>query len=89
MGGSKTLPQRLKTLLQKNKRPLCAFVGVTVLAYAGSLIPPRIGISPTPSVGYHVFYCKRHFSPSEVKKGTLVSILVYIPLSSSQTTSPA
>jgi len=79
MGGSKTLPQRLKNLLQKNKKTLCAFVGVAVLAFVGSLIPPRIAISPTPSVGYHVFYCKRHFSPSEIKKGTLVSILAYIP----------
>ena len=79
---------RLKTLLRKlfpvqnhTKRSVASLLiaGVT-LFYTGWMIPKRISISPTPSVGHYVFLYKRHFKRSDIKKGALVVVPLYTKL---------
>lgn len=61
-----------------NKQEIfCMLVGYCCLVYAGSVIPERISVSPTDSVGAHVFFYKRNFKPSEIHEDTLVVVPLY------------
>jgi len=59
---------------------VCTLVGFLALIYLGSVIPRRISISPTPSIGHYVFLYKRHFKPSDIRKGSLVVVPLYTKL---------
>ena len=62
---------------QNKKQVLCTLTGFLALIYLGSVIPRRISISPTPSIGHYVFLYKRHFKPSDIEKGSLVVVPLY------------
>ena len=78
----KTLPRKVfkKTPRQTGKSLACLALGFLALCYTGWLIPQRISLSPTPSVGHYVFLYKKHFKPSDVRKGSLVVVPLYTKL---------
>jgi type IV secretory pathway protease TraF len=63
-----------------NKKTLYALAGYLCLFYLGTIIPERISISPTDSVGAHVFLYKKDFRPSDLCKGDLVVVPLYTKL---------
>ncbi|RKY68854.1 MAG: hypothetical protein DRQ02_02960 [Candidatus Latescibacterota bacterium] len=74
------LRRLLPTQKHTKKSLVCLLIGFLALFYAGWIIPKRISISPTPSVGHYIFLYKRHFKPSDIKKHTLVVIPLYTKL---------
>ncbi|MFH1675356.1 MAG: signal peptidase I [Pseudomonadota bacterium] len=62
------------------KKGLCLLAGILTLSFAGAVIPGRLAISPTNSVGYRLFYHKPRFEPSSLKKGVFVLFDVYTRL---------
>lgn len=75
--------ERLKIILRKTlakydrRSSLCLLLGMVTLFYTGWMIPKRISISPTPSVGHYIFLYKRNFKPSDIKKESLVVVPLY------------
>jgi signal peptidase I len=70
-----------QTLIRRfNKKILCALAGYLCLFYLGFIIPERISISPTDSVGAHVFLYKDNFRQSDLRKGLLVVVPLYTKL---------
>ena len=69
-----------KTKKMSVKNALCIVFGLGALIYAGAVIPSRLSISTTNSVGYHFFYCKKKFKTKELKKDTMVIIPLYTKL---------
>ena len=59
------------------KKIICALVGYLSFFYAGYVIPAKISLSPTDSVGAHVFFYKQHYKPSDLRKDTLVVMPFY------------
>ena len=49
-------------------------IGYCSLFYDGYSIPGKISLSPTDSVGAHVFFYKQHYKSSEIHKETLVVV---------------
>jgi conjugal transfer pilin signal peptidase TrbI len=70
-----------KTFLREfnlnRKKVCCVLVGYVILAYAGYMIPQKISISPTDSVGAHVFFYKRNFDSSDLQANSLVVVPLY------------
>ena len=66
--------------LKFGKKIIWPLAGYFCLVYLGFLIPARISISPTDSVGAHVFLYKKHFKPSDLRKGTMVVVPMYTKL---------
>lgn len=62
------------------KKRLSLLAGILALSFAGAVIPGRLAISPTNSVGYRLFYHKPHFEPSSLKKGAFVLFDVHTRL---------
>ena len=58
----------------------CLLAGFLILSFAGAVIPRRLSISPSRSVGYRLFYYKPQFKPSSLKKDTFVLFDVYTKL---------
>ena len=52
-------------------------IGIAALCYVGTMIPRNISLSPTDSVGAHVFFLKKHFKKSDLKEGALVILPFY------------
>ena len=69
---------RSKTI--DNKKIICLIIGFLTLFYLGSIIPRRISISPTESVGHYIFLYKTRFDPQRLKKDTLVVVPFYTKL---------
>ncbi|MDA8404382.1 MAG: S26 family signal peptidase [Desulfobacteraceae bacterium] len=67
----------IRTHNLNRKKVICILAGYLSLAYAGYVIPERISISPTDSVGAHVFFYKRHYKLSDLHKDALVVIPLY------------
>ena len=82
MGKFKILPRKFLENIrnQTGRRLACSFVGFLVLVYTGWVIPRKISISPTPSVGHYVFLYKKHFKVSDIRKGSLVVVPLYTRL---------
>jgi len=82
VGKFKILPRKFfENISRQTGRSLaCSFVGFLVLVYTGWVIPQRISISPTPSVGHYVFLYKRHFKISDIRKGALVVVPLFTRL---------
>ena len=59
------------------KRVLGLVVGISAIGYAGASIPAKISISPTNSVGYHIFFYKKNFRKCDLKKDTMVVVPLY------------
>lgn len=59
------------------KKFICAIVGYLSFFYAGYVIPAKISLSPTDSVGAHVFFYKQHYKPSDFRKDALVVMPFY------------
>ncbi len=55
-------------------------IGMAAIVYAGASIPAKISISPTNSVGYHLFFYKKNFKKSDLKKDTMVVVPLYTRL---------
>ena len=72
------LLKRIKPL--KTKHLFCFVIGISAITYAGASIPAKISISPTESVGYHLFFYKKNFRKSDLKKDTLVVVPLYTRL---------
>lgn len=80
--------EKFKIILRKlfptqkhtKKSLVCLLIGSLALFYTGWIIPKRISISPTPSVGYHFFLYKKNFKPSDIKKGAMVVVPLYTKL---------
>ena len=66
---------RIRSL--NRKKIICILAGYLSIAYAGIIIPERISISPTDSVGAHVFYYKQHFKRTDIHKDALVVVPLY------------
>jgi type IV secretory pathway protease TraF len=66
--------------LSKPKEIFCFLLSIAALSYAGAVIPGRLSISPSNSVGHRVFYYKPHFEASELKEGTYVLFDIYTKL---------
>ena len=62
------------------KRSLSLLAGFLVLSFAGAVIPGRLSISLSNSVGHRLFYYKPQFKPSSLKKDTFVLFDVYTKL---------
>ena len=70
-----------RTLIRKfNRKTVCVLVGYLALVYVGTIIPQRLSVSPTDSVGAHVFLYKKHFRSSDLHKGSLVVVPLYTKL---------
>lgn len=54
--------------------------GYLSLFYLGTIIPEKISVSPTDSVGAHVFLYKKNFKTTDLRKGSLVVIPMYTRL---------
>ncbi|MFV9690110.1 MAG: S26 family signal peptidase [Desulfobacteria bacterium] len=54
--------------------------GFTVLAFAGAAIPGRLVFSQTESVGYRLFWHKKHFELTDLQKDTFVLFDMYTKL---------
>ena len=67
----------LRELNLNRKKICCILAGYLALAYTGYMIPQKISISPTDSVGAHVFFYKRNFYPSDLQKNSLVVVPLY------------
>jgi len=74
----RNFPEQLRHL--SKKQLICVLLGFAALVYAGTIIPRRISLSPTPSVGHYVFLYKKDFKPTEIHKGTLVILPLYTKL---------
>ena len=72
--GQRSRPRRFPN---NPKQVTCLLVGFFTLFYLGSVIPRRISISPTESVGHYIFLYKRHFDPAKIKKNSLVVVPFY------------
>jgi len=75
--------ERFRTFLRKffpkqtSKSLVSLFMGFLALCYTGWIIPERISLSPTSSIGHYVFLYKSHFKPSDISKGSLVVVPLY------------
>ena len=70
-----------QTLIRKcSKNTIWMMVGYLSLSYLGFIIPERISISPTDSVGAHVFLYKKNFKQPDLRKGSLVVVPLYTKL---------
>jgi len=74
----RTCLPRVRGIPKLNKKKLiCALTGFLALIYTGWIIPARISLSPTSSIGHYVFLYKSHFKPSDISKGSLVVVPLY------------
>lgn len=62
------------------RKGLCLLAGFLILSFAGAVIPGRLSISLSNSVGHRLFYYKPKFKPSSLKKDTFVLFDVYTKL---------
>lgn len=62
------------------RKGLCLLAGFLILSFAGAVIPGRLSISLSNSVGHRLFYYKPQFKPSSLKKDTFVLLNVYTKL---------
>ncbi len=62
------------------KQAFYKIIGICAIIFAGASIPSKISISPTDSVGYHLFFYKKNFKKSELKKDTMVVVPLYTRL---------
>jgi len=70
-----------RILIRKfNKKTVCMLAGYLSLFYLGTIIPERISVSPTDSVGAHVFLYKKNFKTPDLRKGSLVVVPMYTRL---------
>ena len=69
--------ERFKKLFPESKRWIGLMIGIASLCYAGAMIPRNISISPTDSVGAHIFFLKKHFKKADLKKDALVVLPFY------------
>ena len=69
-----------RTKQLKTKRLFCFVIGIASITYAGASIPAKLSISPTNSVGYHLFFYKKNFRKSDLKKNTMVVVPLYTRL---------
>ena len=64
------------------RKRLSLLAGFLVLSFTGAVIPERLSVSLSESVGHRLFYCKPHFRPCLLKKDTFVLFDVYTRLRS-------
>jgi conjugal transfer pilin signal peptidase TrbI len=62
------------------RKGLCLLAGFLILSFVGAVIPGRLSISLSNSVGYRLFYYKPQFTSSLLKKDTFVLFDVYTKL---------
>jgi type IV secretory pathway protease TraF len=67
----------IRTLRPNKKKIIYALAGYLSFFYVGYVIPARISISPTDSVGAHVFFYKQHYKPVDLQKDALVVVPLY------------
>ncbi|WDN91070.1 hypothetical protein BuS5_04042 (plasmid) [Desulfosarcina sp. BuS5] len=69
-----------RTKQLKTNHLFCFVIGIASITYAGASIPAKLSISPTNSVGYHLFFYKKNFRKSDLKKDTMVVVPLYTRL---------
>ena len=77
-GWWKNLQGQIRSLTPR--KGSCLLAGFLILSFAGAVIPGRLSISPSNSVGYRLFYYKPRFKLSSLKKDTFVLFDVYTKL---------
>ena len=50
---------------------------IAALSYAGAVVPGKLMVVDSPSVGHRLFYYKPHFDPATLTKGTYVVFDLY------------
>jgi conjugal transfer pilin signal peptidase TrbI len=77
-GWWKNLQCQIRSLTPR--KGLCLLAGFLILSFVGAVIPGRLSISLSNSVGYRLFYYKPQFTSSLLKKDTFVLFDVYTKL---------